>query len=117
MLTNFGIGTLAAVLARRLGAGIHLAGCRRFGRLAQLVERLLYTQNVGGSSPSPPTSLRSLCELRLGKPALDVRGDAREGCRAEAVRRRRAPAPFLGENADKRKRPPPSQLVATACGR
>jgi hypothetical protein len=29
------------------------------GRLAQLVERLLYTQKVGGSSPSPPTSLRS----------------------------------------------------------
>jgi hypothetical protein len=23
-----------------------------------LVERLLYTQNVGGSSPSPPTTLR-----------------------------------------------------------
>ena len=28
----------------------------RFGRLAQLVERLLYTQDVGGSSPSPPTT-------------------------------------------------------------
>jgi hypothetical protein len=27
----------------------------RTGRLAQLVERLLYTQDVGGSSPSPPT--------------------------------------------------------------
>jgi hypothetical protein len=27
-----------------------------FGRLAQLVERLLYTQDVGGSSPSPPTT-------------------------------------------------------------
>lgn len=25
------------------------------GRLAQLVERLLYTERVGGSSPSPPT--------------------------------------------------------------
>ncbi len=25
------------------------------GRLAQLVEQLLYTQRVGGSSPSPPT--------------------------------------------------------------
>jgi hypothetical protein len=24
------------------------------GRLAQLVERLVYTENVGGSSPSPP---------------------------------------------------------------
>jgi hypothetical protein len=28
----------------------------RGGRLAQLVERLLYTQDVGGSSPSPPTN-------------------------------------------------------------
>ena len=27
------------------------------GRLAQLVERLLYTQDVGGSSPSSPTIL------------------------------------------------------------
>ena len=25
------------------------------GRLAQLVERLVYTENVGGSSPSSPT--------------------------------------------------------------
>ena len=29
---------------------------RRFGRLAQSVEQLLYTQHVGGSSPSSPTS-------------------------------------------------------------
>lgn len=27
----------------------------RIGWLAQLVERLAYTENVGGSSPSPPT--------------------------------------------------------------
>ena len=25
------------------------------GRLAQLVERFVYTEDVGGSSPSPPT--------------------------------------------------------------
>src|SRR5262249_10935293 len=30
------------------------------GRLAQLVEHLVYTERVGGSSPSPPTNLR--CE-------------------------------------------------------
>jgi hypothetical protein len=31
------------------------------GRLAQLVEHLVYTERVGGSSPSPPTMLaRSL---------------------------------------------------------
>jgi hypothetical protein len=32
-----------------------------------LVERLLYTQDVGGSSPSPPTSLRA-CGASAGKP-------------------------------------------------
>src|SRR5688572_22266669 len=39
------------------------------GRLAQLVERFLYTEDVGGSSPSSPTSLRSRSE---------------QDCRAEA---------------------------------
>ena len=29
------------------------------GRLAQSVERLVYTENVGGSSPSPPTTARA----------------------------------------------------------
>src|SRR6202044_2086594 len=38
---------------------------QQLGRLAQLVERLLYTQNVGGSSPSPPTSLRKRSARRL----------------------------------------------------
>ena len=33
-----------------------LASSGLFGRLAQLVERLVYTENVGGSSPSPPTT-------------------------------------------------------------
>ena len=33
------------------------------GRLAQLVERLLYTQNVGGSSPSPPTTDKNLFDV------------------------------------------------------
>ena len=30
--------------------------CINLGRLAQMVERLPYTQNVGGSIPSAPTS-------------------------------------------------------------
>ena len=30
----------------------------RNGRLAQLVERFVYTEDVGGSSPSSPTTLR-----------------------------------------------------------
>jgi hypothetical protein len=37
------------------------------GRLAQLVERLLYTQNVGGSSPSPPTTLRRPSTAKLAR--------------------------------------------------
>ena len=35
------------------------------GRLAQLVEHLVYTERVGGSSPSPPTSFASLRMLAL----------------------------------------------------
>src|SRR5215204_2987155 len=31
----------------------------REGRLAQLVEHLVYTERVGGSSPSPPTKVAS----------------------------------------------------------
>ena len=33
--------------------------CINLGRLAQMVERLPYTQNVGGSIPSAPTSFPS----------------------------------------------------------
>jgi hypothetical protein len=40
---------------------------RGLGRLAQLVEHLAYTENVGGSSPSPPTSLRYF-DISAGKP-------------------------------------------------
>ncbi len=36
-----------------------LAPRRQAGRLAQLVEHLVYTERVGGSSPSPPTSRRT----------------------------------------------------------
>ena len=32
------------------------AAYSHWGRLAQLVERLVYTENVGGSSPSSPTT-------------------------------------------------------------
>ena len=45
-----GASCLRSGRQRRYGTGV--------GRLAQLVERLLYTQDVGGSSPSSPTSLR-----------------------------------------------------------
>jgi hypothetical protein len=36
------------------------------GRLAQLVERLVYTENVGGSSPSPPIDWGSITARTFG---------------------------------------------------
>ncbi len=42
-------------LTRACGAAAAWHGARD-GRLAQLVEHLVYTERVGGSSPSPPTS-------------------------------------------------------------
>ena len=57
----------------------HLALDKRRGRLAQLVERLLYTQDVGGSIPSPPTSLRkrSAAKAAAPKPAWAKAGRVR----------------------------------------
>ena len=43
------------------------------GRLAQLVEHLVYTERVGGSSPSPPTIfLFADVRNRLDKPRKSV---------------------------------------------
>src|SRR5580700_11208586 len=56
---------ITAGLARCRTEAINRALVGHHGRLAQLVERLLYTQNVGGSSPSPPTSLRKRSARRL----------------------------------------------------
>src|SRR5271169_4063575 len=77
-------------LARGHPAGInHTAG-----RLAQLVERLLYTQDVGGSSPSPPTSLRA-CGACAGKPALsDSRSKQTSAGSLDGRRRMRKRSPL-----------------------
>src|SRR6056297_2713350 len=47
---------------------------RHDGRLAQLVERFVYTEDVGGSNPSPPTNVISRSEMTA---AVDPR-DRRE---------------------------------------
>ena len=69
---------------------------RSGGRLAQLVERFLYTEDVGGSSPSAPTTVLLKClggtdeplEIErlhdLGhepgrKTSVDLRGDTGRG--------------------------------------
>jgi hypothetical protein len=41
-----------------------------------LVERLLYTQDVGGSSPSPPTSFREVKTAPCGAVSHFVAGEA-----------------------------------------
>ena len=50
------------------------------GAIAQLGERIVRNDEVGGSIPPGSTSLRSLRELRLGKPYRS------EGCPAIARR-------------------------------
>jgi 23S rRNA (cytidine1920-2'-O)/16S rRNA (cytidine1409-2'-O)-methyltransferase len=47
------------------------AVCPCHGRLAQLVEQLVYTERVGGSSPSPPT----MAHLNAGLMAAAIRAD------------------------------------------
>jgi hypothetical protein len=65
------------VLDLALGGTVNGADCRplritsetgRDGAIAQLGERVVRNDEVGGSIPPGSTSLRSLRELRLGKP-------------------------------------------------
>ena len=54
--TALALSAVSFYLRRAAGRSGSAAGLD--GRLAQLVEQLLYTQRVGGSSPSPPTRSR-----------------------------------------------------------
>jgi hypothetical protein len=51
-------------------------------KMTALEVKDLHTGEVQGSIPCAPTSLRSRCELRLGKPPNHL---ASEGCHAEAL--------------------------------
>ena len=72
------------------GKTLNPALSRAAGRLAQLVEHLVYTERVGGSSPSPPTTGQPGCYRRvpsLGRLALmGMRSGGRvvEGARLES---------------------------------
>ena len=57
------------------------------GRLAQLVERLVYTENVGGSSPSSPTTLLMMIQRIESGSAIAAR------------RRQKPPSGHLCESA------------------
>src|SRR3954462_1614954 len=65
----------------------------RDGAIAQLGERVVRNDEVGGSIPPGSTSLRSLRELRLGKPAELFRSEVSEGCPAIARRATADPIP------------------------
>ena len=56
---------------RVIGRG-PIEALRFYGAIAQLGERLHGMQEVGGSIPPGSTSLRSLRELRLGKPGKSL---------------------------------------------
>src|SRR5580698_2488886 len=62
------------------------------GAVAQLGERLVRNEEVRGSTPLGSTSLRSLRELRLGRP-VSAKSVASEGCRAEVAQQRRRAEP------------------------
>src|SRR5690606_3568709 len=59
------------------------------GRLAQLVEHLVYTERVGGSSPSPPT---------MGRPPGAGRPASRVGARGCGTRIPPAAGPLVLRN-------------------
>jgi hypothetical protein len=69
----------------------------RDGAIAQLGERVVRNDEVGGSIPPGSTSLRWLRQLRLGRPGTLSRSEVSEGCRAEA----RLVSPKLAERRRK----------------
>ena len=54
-LRGSGIRSAGQAVLRRAWLIAETTGRSVVGRLAQLVEHLVYTERVGGSSPSPPT--------------------------------------------------------------
>ena len=85
-------------MAPTLGC-LFVIGATLGGAIAQLGERIVRNDEVGGSIPPGSTSLRSLRDLRLGKPAEPSRSEASEGCRAVA---RRAKAGSIGSGRELR---------------
>ena len=69
---------LARLAERGRACSVEARDRRCRGRLAQLAEHLVYTERVGGSSPSPPTSRRRLARAALG---LILAFSALLGCR------------------------------------
>src|SRR6202035_1149107 len=82
------------------------------GRFAQLVEHLVNTERVGGSSPSPPTSLRPFgASARQASLREDRRIEGNEGRRLS----RRSPRGEDGREIAPCRKPPISRSVPPPC--
>src|SRR5215468_8951071 len=81
---------MVTVLDLACGQQVNGADCRpslrdgRDGAIAQLGERVVRNDEVGGSIPPGSTSLRPLRELRLARPSKLSRSEVSEGCLAVA---------------------------------
>src|SRR5882724_1130021 len=78
-LTNLDLALARTVNGATAGRMVNLC-CGHLGAIAQLGERIVRNDEVGGSIPPGSTSLRRLRQLRLGKPHRS------EGCRGVAQR-------------------------------
>src|SRR6266849_7698959 len=78
-LTNLDLALARTVNGATAGRRLNLYS-GHLGAIAQLGERIVRNDEVGGSIPPGSTSLRRLRQLRLGKPYRS------EGCRGEAQR-------------------------------
>src|SRR6266852_7111903 len=85
-LTNLDLALARTVNGATAGRRLNLYS-GHLGAIAQLGERIVRNDEVGGSIPPGSTSLRRLRLLRLGKPHRS------EGCLVEA---RRAKTGFIG---------------------
>ena len=78
-----------------------MRGFRWSGRLAQLVERFLYTEDVGGSNPSAPTARLGISNLaecgpnkgQLARLLTALAFQVRKSCAVLICRRCRTPSP------------------------
>ncbi len=77
-----------------------MCGENSYGRLAQLVEQLIYTETVGGSSPSPPTSIiKPGIKSGFIMSHLGTVRDLNRQCGALSRRGTRSSFKFIGSNS------------------
>src|SRR5882724_8582887 len=83
-LTNLDLALARTVNGATAGRMVNLC-CGHLGAIAQLGERIVRNDEVGGSIPPGSTSLRRLRQLRLGKPIVAKAAAAKPEGRSRAV--------------------------------